>query len=389
MPPTRSVVVDPINMSDWLRNQFDRPTPPDLNFSLSLQLSNNSGVALIITLSIIAVLVMTTLELNRKARSSVYIARVFRERIQLHQMAVSGVHAAMALLITDKENSDIDSIQEDWANAETIETLLLELPFNQGNLRLSIEDELGKIQVNALVKYPEGKVFNVSQRSMWEHFLDLAIPSLDRTDDTAPGPIINALKDWLDFGDDDLITGLSGAESEYYLDLDPAYACQNGPLNHLSELLLVKGVSAELFEGVGGIPGIASYMTVWGASRSGDNQYVFNGNININTADLPVIAAMLTAENEHLAPSILAYREEMTNGNYDHDLSNATWYRDAPGCGDLEIDSALIQTKSDLFRVYTRAALRDITLSAQAVISRVKDKKTGKWHAKILSWQEK
>jgi general secretion pathway protein K len=354
-----------------------------------LKLNNNSGVALIITLSIIAVLVMTTLELNRKARSLVYMARIFRERVQLHQMAMSGVHAAMALLIADKENSDIDSIQEDWANAETIETLLLELPFDQGNVRVSIEDELGKIQVNALVKYPEGTVFNVAQRRMWEHFLDLAIPNLDRTDDTAPGPIINALKDWLDFGDDDLITGLSGAESEYYLDLDPAYACPNAPLNHLSELLLVKGVSADLFDGVGGIPGIASYMTVWGASESGDNQYTFNGAININTADLPVIAAILPAENEHLAQSIFAYREEMSNGSYAHDLNGATWYRDAPGCSDLEIDPALIQTKSDLFRIYTEAVYRDITLNAQAVVSRVKDKKSGKWHAKILSWQEK
>ena len=351
--------------------------------------NNNRGVALIITLSIIAVLVMTTLELNRKARSSVYVARVFRERIQLHQMAVSGVHAAMALLIADKENSDIDSIQEDWADAGTIETLLMELPFDQGNLRLSIEDELGKIQVNALVKYPEGKVFNIPQRRMWEHFLDLAIPSLDRTDDTAPGPIINALKDWLDFGDDDLITGLSGAESDYYLDLEPAYACQNGPLNHLSELLLIKGIGADLFEGVGGVPGIESYMTVWGVSESGDNQYAFNGAININTADLPVIAAMLPPENEELAQSIFAYREEMSNGSYAHDLNGATWYREAPGCGDIEIDSALITTKSHLFRIYTQAVLRDITLSAQAVISRVIDKKTGKWHAKILSWQEK
>lgn len=369
--------------------RFERSVPAKSKYWLMLNLGNNSGVALIITLSIIAVLVTTTLELNRKARSSIYLARIYRERIQLHHMAVSGVHAAMALLIADKENSDIDSIQEDWADAETIETLLLELPFDHGNLRVSIEDELGKIQINALVNYPEGKVFNVAQRRMWENFLDLAIPSLDRTDDTAPGPIINALKDWLDFGDDDLITGLSGAESEYYLDLDPAYACQNGPLNHLNELLLVKGVNAELFEGVGGIPGIGSYMTVWGLSESGDNEYTFKGAININTADLPVIAAILPAENEHLAPSIFAYREEMSNGSYAHDLNGATWYRDAPGCDDLEIDSTLIQTESDLFRIYTEAVLRDITLSAQAVVSRVRDKKTGKWHAKILSWQEK
>ena len=351
--------------------------------------NNNRGVALIITLSIIAVLVVATLELNRKTRSSIYISGVFRERIQLHHMAMSGVHAAMALLIQDKEDSDIDSIQEDWASPEKIEAFLMELPFDRGKVRITIEDELGKIQVNSLVEFPDGQVFNESQRKMWEHFLDLAIPTLDRSDDTAPTPIINALKDWLDRGDDDLITGVSGAESEHYLDLDPPYACQNGPLHHLAELLLVKGINADLFEGAGGLPGIASFMTVWGISEAGDQQYTFKGAININTADLPVIAAMLPTENEHLAQSIFEYRGEMLNGSYLHDLSSPGWYKDAPGCSDLEIDSGLIQTKSDLFRVYVTADFKDMNLVAEALVKRVKEKKTGKWHGKILSWQEK
>ena len=123
---------------------------------IKLVRNNNRGVALIITLSIIAVLVVTTLELNRKSRSSIYVSGAFRERIQLKQMAMSGVHAAMALLIKDKEDSDIDSIQEDWANPEKIEELLMELPFDFGSVRVSILDELGKIQVNSLVKFPDG-----------------------------------------------------------------------------------------------------------------------------------------------------------------------------------------------------------------------------------------
>lgn len=350
--------------------------------------NSNRGIALIITLSIIAVLVTTTLELNRKARSSVYVSGAFRERIQLKQMAMSGVHAAMALLIKDKENSEIDSIQEDWANAEKIEEFLMEMPFEYGSLRVSIVDELGKIQVNSLVKYPDGREFNESQRRMWEHFLNLAIPVLDRTDDTAPIPIINSLKDWLDRGDDDLITGLSGAESEYYRDLDPSYGCQNGPFHHLGELLLVKGITPELFQGAGGVSGIEDYMTVWGMTASENNQFTFNGSININTADLPVIAAILPVENEQLAQSIFEYRMEMSDGGYVHDLSSPTWYTEAPGCGELEIDGRLIQPASDLFRVRAEARGKGMTLVAEVVVKRTIEKKTGKWHAKILSYQE-
>ena len=351
--------------------------------------TNNRGVALIITLSIIAVLVVTTLELNRKARSSIYVSGAFRERIQLKQMAMSGVHSAMALLIKDKENSDIDSIQEDWANPEKTEELLMEMPFDYGRVRVSIVDELGKIQVNSLVKYPDGQVFNESQRQMWEHFLSLAIPVIDRTDDTAPIPIINSLKDWLDRGDDDLITGLSGAESEYYLDLNPPYGCQNGPFHHLGELMLVKGITPEFFEGVGGVPGIAGYMTVWGMTESQNNQFTFNGAININTADLPVIAAILPAENEHLAQSIFEYRAELSDGKYVHDLSKPTWYTEAPGCSELEIDPKLIKTTSDLFRVRAEAEGKGMILTAEVVVKRTLESKTGKWHAKILSWKEK
>jgi len=350
--------------------------------------NNNRGIALIITLSIISVLVVSTLELNRKARSSIYVSGAFRERIQLKQMAMSGVHAALALLIKDKENSEIDSIQEDWANPEKIEELLMEMSFDYGRVRVSIVDELGKIQVNSLVKFPDGRDFNESQRQMWEHFLNLAIPALDRTDDTAPTSIINSLKDWLDRGDDDLITGLSGAESEYYLDLNPPYESQNGPFHHLGELMLVKGITPELFEGVGGVPGIASYMTVWGMTATTDKQFTFNGAININTAELPVIAAILPTESEHLAESIFEYRSELSDGEYVHNLSSPTWYKEAPGCSDLEIDPKLIRTTSNLFSVRAEAEAKGMTLTVEVLVNRVLEKKTGKWHGKILSYQE-
>ena len=351
--------------------------------------NNNRGIALIITLSIVTVLVVTTLELNRKARSSVYVSGAFQERIQLKQMVMSGVHAAIALLIKDKEASDIDSVQEDWANPEKTEELLMELPFDNGIVRISIVDELGKIQVNSLVKYPDGQAFNESQRQIWEHFLNLAIPVLDRTDDTAPIPIINSLKDWLDRGDDDLSTGLSGAESEYYLDLDPPYECQNGPFHHLGELLLIKGISPDFFEGVGGVPGVASYMTVWGMTESENNQFTFNGSININTADLPVIAAILPTESEHLAQAIFEYRAELSDGKYVHDLSKPKWYADAPGCSEIEIDPKIIRATSDLFRVHAEAERKGMTLTAEVVVNRIMERKTGKWHGKILSYQEK
>jgi hypothetical protein len=80
---------------------------------------------------------------------------------------------------------------------------------------------------------------------------------------------------------------------------------------------------------------------------------------------------------------------EMSDGGYVHDLSSPTWYTEAPGCGELEIDGRLIQPASDLFRVRAEARGKGMTLVAEVVVKRTIEKKTGKWHAKILSYQEK
>jgi len=56
--------------------------------------------------------------------------------------------------------------------------------------------------------------------------------------------IVSSVQDWIDRDED---IHLNGAESSYYRGLDPAYEAKNGPFDDISELLLVKGVSPELF----------------------------------------------------------------------------------------------------------------------------------------------
>lgn len=355
----------------------------------NLLIRNRRGVALLITLSIITVLVAVTLELNRRVRESVVASRTARDRLTLRAMTTSAIHAGMALLIRDKETTTLDSIQEDWADPEKTAELLMDLPFEEGTLNISIQDELGKIQVNALVRFPDGRQFNEVQREMWEHFLNLAIASDARTDDTTPAAIINSVKDWLDDNDDDAITGLSGAESDYYEYLDPPYACRNGPIDHLGELVLIKGITEDLFEGAGGLPGIENYMTVYGMAPYPEDKFTFKGAININTADMPVIAAMLPPEHEQLAQSIFEYRQEKSDDHYIHELTNQGWYRSAPGCSEVEIKAALITNASDIFSIEARAALNETRMTAVAVVQREKDEKTGRFVCKALSWHEK
>jgi general secretion pathway protein K len=58
--------------------------------------------------------------------------------------------------------------------------------------------------------------------------------------------IIASIQDWIDPDDE---THVNGAESEYYQTLDPPYFAKNGPIDDLSELLLVKGITTDIYFG--------------------------------------------------------------------------------------------------------------------------------------------
>jgi general secretion pathway protein K len=350
-------------------------------------LGNNRGIALLVTLAIITVLIPVTLEMNRKMLSTVFSAAATRDRITLLNMASSGIEIGKAMLVRDKNDSDSDSLQEDWAESEKIIEVLQDIPFEQGTVTLTIGDELGKIQINSLVKFPNGHSFNEPQRIMWEQFLSGLISQNELFEGLEPLTIINSVKDWLDSGDDDAITGLNGAESDYYQDLDPPYTCKNGPITHIGELALIRGVTSELFKGAGGVSGLSDHITVFGMSKAGDNTFTYEGKINVNTADLPTLAAILPLGNEYLAQAIYDYRKDISESEYIHDLSSPTWYKRVPGMGDVNIDSDLITTSSDFFRIESAATLKEMKVKIDTVVKREKNQKTGKWTCKVLRWE--
>lgn len=358
-------------------------------------LNNNKGIALIITVTIVTVLVAVSFELNRQIRNSVSKTGVSRDMMTAENMIVSGVNIAEKILVRDKEETEIDSVQEDWADPEVINDYLQHTGFEAENISLEITDELSRLQVNALVQFPDGQEFQPAQRKLWIRFFDLLLAGQEQADQEVfseplePAMIINPVKDWLDSGEDDAVSGLNGAESDYYQGKDPPYSCRNGPFRHISELLRVRNISADLFEHMeqGGNPG--DFITVRGMMPSQDSRHDFTypGKININTAPMPVIAALLPAGQEFLSSEIVAYREERAGGDFVHDLAAANWYKNVPGMGDVEIDSDLITTQSDLFRIECTAKKNGVQMAATVVVTRQKAEKTGKWQCRVLNWK--
>jgi general secretion pathway protein K len=344
-------------------------------------------VAILVAIGVVAVLLTAGLALNGRIRGSVAGAIQARDRLVRTEMAMAGIHAAMVMLINDRKENDTDTLQEDWANPEKVAEMVALIADDDGRIDVTITDERGKIQVNALVKFPESQQFSATQRFLWERLLDRVFSLFEEAPDSDPNMIINSMKDWMDDKDDEAITGLSGAESDYYEGLEPPYSCKNGPFDHLGEVALVQGVTPELFYGAGGIAGLSSMLTVHGVTAGPDGRFTFDGKVNISTADVAVLSALLPSENADLAEALVDYRIAKADETFTHAITNAQWYKNVPGAGGVTISPELITVSSDLFRIVSAAERNARTTTITVVVQREKEEDSGRWICKTLMWQ--
>jgi type II secretory pathway component PulK len=134
-----------------------------------------------------------------------------------------------------------DSLDQAWAGgtAETNEVLASVLheniPLGPGVsiVKWFCVDNERKFNINLALNYPE-----VLQQVL----------ILVGADATQIPIIISSVQDWIDT-DDNVREG--GAESDYYQGMDPPYVAKNGPIDDLSELLMIKGIrdNPELYWG--------------------------------------------------------------------------------------------------------------------------------------------
>lgn len=119
------------------------------------------------------------------------------------------------------------------------------------------------------------------------------------------GAIADAILDWRDKDDEHR---LNGAESEYYQGLPRPYVAKNAPFDSLEELLLVKGVTRELYEGGSeDFPiGLREVMTVFGPRKK----------LNVSNAPPEVLKAFFNLDEEELE-QILETRAHSAPGLLD------------------------------------------------------------------------
>jgi len=81
-------------------------------------------------------------------------------------------------------------------------------------------------------------------------------------DEEARDGIVDSVLDWID---KDSLHRLNGAEADYYEEQGLDYGCKNRKIDVVNELLLIKGITYNIYVGSGGRPGLVDMLSPYGA----------------------------------------------------------------------------------------------------------------------------
>ncbi len=315
---------------------------------------NNRGIALITVILIIVILVAVVVELNRSSRADIYDAANLSDGIKLTYIAKSGFYGAVALLTNSSNN--YHTLRDDWADMETI-SMQSNTLFPEGYFIARIEDETGKIPLNKLIN---GDDYNQNIKEILSRLLSQPEFGLEarKVDE-----IIDSIKDWIDADDN---TSGYGAESGYYAALESPYKAKNAPFDCIEELLMVKGMTKEIFYGTKDRPSLAKFVTT-------DS----DGLININTAPKMVLRALNDQISPDLADALDEYRTKENN-----DLSTIQWYKNVAGMETITLKQDLITVKSSYFKIVSTGKMNNMSKAIRGIVR--KEDQT----VKIISWRQ-
>jgi general secretion pathway protein K len=284
-------------------------------FNKKLAGDETGGMAVILVIWIVVILMAMVGEFTYSMRTEINITRNFKEEEESYQLAISGIEQAKLelLLVNDLRgiyfNEDkVLILDPEEAEEEVLPERKREL--GGGSFEYTITDEDGKMNINT-----------ATQEQLKSVFLDSGVEA-EEVDE-----IVDSILDWIDTND---LHRLNGAEEDYYQSLDEPYSCKDAKFETIEELLLVRGMTPEIFYGSHSekieqeeteedeprYSGVANLLTVVGSGR-----------VNINTSPEPVLVSVL---GNAVANNIILQRETaplfiaVTNGKVDSEYFTIT-----------------------------------------------------------------
>ncbi len=244
------------------------------------------GSAIVLAMWTLFLLAALAMVVASRVSAQLRLAQSVEQRTLSTLAAVSGVERAIYLACSD--TNGWDGPTEPW-RAEL---------WNDGGVGVgraafavvNVRLEDGGLVTNRGLCDEEARI-NVNKADMG---LLVALFEAVGVEKTVAQELAACVCDWRD-DDDDPLTG--GAETGYYGSLQHAYSAHNANLDSVGELLLVKGMTRDIFEK------IAPHVTVFG-----------DGKVNLNSAGRIVVRALGLAAGgrltvcDSLASKVVAYQ---------------------------------------------------------------------------------
>jgi len=202
---------------------------------------SQSGIALVIVMISILVLAILAGGFAYSMKVETTLARNANSEAELEWLGRSGVEYARWILAQQMSCplEPYDALTQVWAGGAggpcstngALVDVQRTVQLGHGTFTWKITDLESKFNINTATE-------PVLQQA-------LIVMGVDASD--IP-PVVGSILDWIDPNPGNE-THIEGAKSEYYHRLTPPYDAKNGPIDDLSELLLIKGVSQDMYWG--------------------------------------------------------------------------------------------------------------------------------------------
>ena len=330
---------------------------------------DSDGIALIMVMCAIFVLSALAAGFVLSMKVETRLAQNANSEQQLLWLGRSGVELARYVLMQHPQGEPFDSLNQKWAGGtgslaesnSVLSSLSLDnYPVGDGTVSIKIIDLERKVNINTAN----------SQMILQA----LTLMGVDANDISV---VSDSILDWISPAGPPRV---AGAESDYYQGLAVPYYAKNAPIDDLSELLLVKGVTPEMYWGSNATnhtPSVFQHKLGLGTAPGQTPDYPFglveiftpfsSGKINVNTADVNVLQ-MIPGVDAAMADAIVKQRagpDGVDGTEDDIPFSN-------PGqLGGFGIkDASACDTRSFTFEVHVTAQISDYKREYVAILAR-------------------
>ena len=358
-----------------LAGVFARPGVQGKDGRAKTGVRNERGVALMLALLFVVLLTALVVEYMYESNVDAAFVQGYASEVEAYIAARSAVANGIALLEQDlleayEAGGELfDSLHDPWAHGVQFQ------PINNAIMQCRIEDEYGKINLNALMS-ADGEEHN-----------EILIDALDALFEMrgADADVVDAILEWMDprgAGND---RGQRDSGDSYYQTLDIPYGSKQASMDSVEELLLVRGVTPELFYGdpEEDQRPLPRLLTVNGHPE---------GQINVNTAPFETLEAMGEALDGRLALADVVMRERESAPFRDReDLESRGVYspprsRRGRGRGGGGQDTRhYVTTQSSMFRLIGDGMMNNAAARIEAHVWR--DVDAGAGGLRILDWR--